>query len=178
LGSPLRFTAADGTLLESYAYDEFGNDLTGNQGNSQPFGFTGYQYDNVAQTYFAQAREYVPGVGRFSAEDIVKGMAIVPFTLNEYAYCWNNPLVSVDLDGLSPNIPEGLTVFIDPGHGGSDPGATITEKTNFWTGKITRPALNEKDVNLEVSLMVRDILEDNGITVYMSSVTSSLKFRI
>ena len=38
LGSPLRFTAADGTPLESYAYDEFGNDLSGNQGKSQPRG--------------------------------------------------------------------------------------------------------------------------------------------
>jgi RHS repeat-associated protein len=100
LGSPLRFTAADGTPVESYAYDEFGNDLTGNQGKAQPFGFTGYQYDNVAQTYFAQAREYVPGVGRFAGRDIVKGMASAPFTLNEYAYCWNSPLVLVDRSGM------------------------------------------------------------------------------
>ena len=27
---------------------------------------TGYRYDKVADTYFAQAREYVPGVVRFA----------------------------------------------------------------------------------------------------------------
>jgi RHS repeat-associated protein len=69
LGSPLRFTSAGGMLVESYSYDEFGNDLYGNQGLMQPFGFTGYQFDNVTQTYFAQAREYMPGLGRFTEED-------------------------------------------------------------------------------------------------------------
>ncbi len=37
-----------------------------------PFGYTGYRYDNVAGTYFAQAREYVPRIGRFVGEDKVK----------------------------------------------------------------------------------------------------------
>ena len=39
----------------------------------QPFGYTGYRYDKVADTYFAQAREYMPGVGRFAGEDWIKG---------------------------------------------------------------------------------------------------------
>ena len=99
LGSPLRFTDADGALADSYAYDEFGNDLIGNQGLKQPFGYTGYRFDNVAQTYFAQAREYSPLVGRFSSTDIIKGSTYEPLSLNEYAYCYNNPAKYVDPDG-------------------------------------------------------------------------------
>ena len=49
-----------------WGYDEFGEDAYNTQGQIQPFGYTGYRYDKVADTYFAQAREYMPGVGRFA----------------------------------------------------------------------------------------------------------------
>jgi len=34
-------------------------------------GYTGYTADNVTGTYFAQAREYMPQVGRFNGVDII-----------------------------------------------------------------------------------------------------------
>ncbi|MCL2152224.1 MAG: DUF6531 domain-containing protein [Oscillospiraceae bacterium] len=94
LGSPLRFAGVDGKLVDSYAYDEFGNDLTGNQSVAQPFGYTGYRYDNLAETYFAQAREYMPDVGRFVSEDMVHS------DVNYYIYCNGNPLRFIDRNGL------------------------------------------------------------------------------
>ena len=39
----------------------------------QPFGYSGYQRDKVAGTYYAQEREYHPGLARFVERDIVKG---------------------------------------------------------------------------------------------------------
>ena len=36
------------------------------------------------------------------SEDVVKGVATHPFTMNAYAYCWNRPLDLVDLDGREP----------------------------------------------------------------------------
>ena len=69
LGSPLRIEGEDGRLRESCGYDEFGCDLYGNQGKVQPFGYTGYQQDTVAGTYFAQAREYRVDVGQFLPRD-------------------------------------------------------------------------------------------------------------
>ena len=74
----------------SYSYDGLGNrigfkeyeeDTYGTQGHVQPFGYTGYRYDNVADTYFAQAREYVAGVGRFGGEDWIKGEISYPTSL-------------------------------------------------------------------------------------------------
>ena len=101
LGSTIRLMGIKGNHETVYGYDEFGQDLYGEQDKVQPFGFTGYQKDKIANTYFAQAREYQPEMGRFAGRDIVKGNIVYPFTLNEYGYCWNNPLAYIDLDGRS-----------------------------------------------------------------------------
>ena len=85
-----------------YGYDEFGNDRYGNQGELQPFGYTGYRRDRTAGSYFAQAREYLPGPGRFAGEDINKGTIMKPGSLNDYSYCLGNPLLLVDQNGRSP----------------------------------------------------------------------------
>ena len=106
LGSPLRLLNEAGDLTESYGYDEFGRDLYGNQGEVQPFGYTGYQYDQISNTYFAQAREYISCIGRFAGQDIIKGSTNAPYTLNRYGYCWGAPLIFRDLDGLAPTEDE------------------------------------------------------------------------
>ena len=70
----------------------------------QLFGYTGYRYDNVANNYFAQAREYVPRVSRFAGEDWIKGSIEQPFSLNQYGYCFGNPFGLVDYDGKKPRV--------------------------------------------------------------------------
>ena len=110
MGSPIRLANQNGELEESYGYDEFGQDLYGNQGIPQPFGYTGYQPDRIAETYYAQAREYRPELGRFAAADTIKGFIAAPYTLNEYGYCWNNPIKFVDNDGEWATIVIGAIV--------------------------------------------------------------------
>lgn len=56
---------------------------------------------------------------------------------------------------IIPPVPGGRKVFIDPGHGGIDPGAVGY-------------GLNEKDVVLEISKKVGNILTQQGITVEYS----------
>ena len=99
LGSTIRLLEKEGKSQTIYGYDEFGKDTYGTQGQVQPFGYTGYRYDAVAETYFAQAREYVAGVGRFGGEDWIKGSISYPTSLNAYGYCHGNPMVWVDRDG-------------------------------------------------------------------------------
>ncbi len=101
LGSTIRLIDGKGILRDSYGYDEFGRDLYGNQGAEQPFGYTGYQYDNVAGTYFAQAREYLPDEGRFVAADVVEGNIFIPQTQNRYKYCLDQPLCYIDPSGCT-----------------------------------------------------------------------------
>lgn len=100
LGSPLRVQYSSGKR-EVYGYDEFGESLEGNgythQGEKQPFGYTGYLYDSISNTYFAQAREYQPKRGRFISKDKGQFMAVGdPSSVNLYTYCRSNPLIYID----------------------------------------------------------------------------------
>ena len=114
LGSTIRLLEKEGTSQTIYGYDEFGKDTYGTQGQVQPFGYTGYRYDAVAGTYFAQAREYVPGVGRFGGEDWIKGSIGYPTSLNAYGYCHGNPMVWVDRDGKEATGAYSLDVKESP----------------------------------------------------------------
>ena len=101
LGSVIRLLEVGNEGQTVYGYNEFGEDTYNTQGKIQPFGYTGYRYDNVADTYFAQAREYVVVVGRFAGEDkdwFTRFM--IPQSINLYSYCVSNPLTYVDKTGF------------------------------------------------------------------------------
>ena len=105
MGSPIRILYENGKEY-AYGYDEYGMDLYEEkekgyerQGEGQLFGYTGYRYDDISGTYFAQAREYQPEIGRFISQDAIRGNAENPMTLNPYGYCGNDPVNWVDLDG-------------------------------------------------------------------------------
>ena len=69
---------------------------------------------------------------------------------SKYAYA--NPITPTD------TVPSrNYTVVVDPGHGGSDPGS-IGYKTK----------IHEADLNLKLSLMLKDKLESAGINVIMT----------
>ncbi|MFI5226024.1 MAG: N-acetylmuramoyl-L-alanine amidase [Candidatus Limnocylindrales bacterium] len=61
-------------------------------------------------------------------------------------------------DGVFPTDPGDITVAIDPGHGGPDPGAV-------------RPGLYEKTPNLDIALRLRAMLLGAGIRVVMTRTT-------
>ena len=68
-----------------------------------------------------------------------------------------NPNKSVsDVPTSGAQLPRYTTVIIDAGHGGEDGGAT------------SAAGLVEKDVNLEISQMLCDMLRANGINVIMT----------
>ena len=111
LGTGMYLTGTDGSATSTYSYDEFGRNLnpfTGKrekpsytkQGNIiQPLAFTGYQHDEMTDSYFAQARYYNSEAGRFVSEDKIRGFIDKPDTINHYLYCWNDPVDMEDLDG-------------------------------------------------------------------------------
>ncbi len=62
-----------------------------------------------------------------------------------------------------PTYKPTRTVYLDPGHGGDDPGAIFTDEDGtIW---------KESDINLGVALKVRDILKENNVKVLMSRDT-------
>lgn len=64
-------------------------------------------------------------------------------------------------DGTDRAEPKGITVCIDPGHGGVDP------------GKVGVNNALEKDINLAISLMLREQLEAAGYDVIMTRETDA-----
>ena len=99
-GSPVRLMSEEG-IMESYGFDEFGNTLLEAPNLTQPFGFTGYQHDSVAETWFAQSREYDSQTGRFTGKDLNRYMqGGVVQSLNLYQYCNNNPIRYIDPMGF------------------------------------------------------------------------------
>lgn len=123
-----------GNAESAFMYDEFGvpeaskmseatkiNGVTG----KLPLGFTGYMRDDISDTLFAQAREYMPEIGRFMGRDILKGRVEQPRSLNEYVYCHNDSIGFVDRDGmkeknaevindnLRPEYKEGLNIIAE-----------------------------------------------------------------
>jgi len=58
-----------------------------------------------------------------------------------------------------PQVESSRLIVIDPGHGGSDPGAS---------GSIDGVTYDEKDITLSVSLKVADILRNNGYNITMT----------
>jgi len=110
LGSSIRLLSDNANITNALSYDEFGiqevypvQPMQTQQGEPQPtalfdnpFGFTGYQLDEITNLHYAQARYYNPGNARFTAEDPIKDQ------LNWYGYCNGNPVKSIDPTGLSP----------------------------------------------------------------------------
>jgi len=83
-------------MVQTYGYDAFGNVVvTGTI--SQPFAFTGREYDAETSMYFYRARYYDPAVGRFVTKDPI-GFA---GGVNLYNYVGNAPITWVDPLGLA-----------------------------------------------------------------------------
>ena len=117
LGTPER---GIGAYEHAFGYDEFGVPDIANMSEETkihgvtgelPLGFTGYMRDDISDTLFAQAREYMPEIGRFMGRDILKGRVEQPRSLNEYAYCHNDPVGFVDLNGMEEEAKQNPVEF-------------------------------------------------------------------
>ncbi|MCM8748755.1 N-acetylmuramoyl-L-alanine amidase [Thermomicrobiaceae bacterium CFH 74404] len=62
-------------------------------------------------------------------------------------------------DSSTSGLLSGRTIIVDPGHGGSDPGAVNT---------ATDPDLVEKTLNLEISTILKDLLVADGARVCLT----------
>lgn len=80
---------------------------------------------------------------------LLMGAIIASYKLSE----WTQDVVKDKVDAIDRSKP---VIVIDPGHGGEDP------------GKVGVNDILEKDINLQISMKVRDLLEEVGITVVMT----------
>ncbi|SDM86461.1 polymorphic toxin-type HINT domain-containing protein [Acetanaerobacterium elongatum] len=97
-----------GSEVVSYSYDTWGKllritgSLADTVGVKNPYRYRGYRYDTETGLYYLNSRYYDPEVGRFvnadtldntieNSDDLLSG--------NLFAYCTNNPVNHLDLEG-------------------------------------------------------------------------------
>ncbi len=98
-GDVVQMVGTDGSLVNSYQYDEWGNLTQQKETVANEFKYAGETYDAETGLYYLKARYYDPNVGRFLNEDTVEGQIDNPLSLNIYGYVHNNPLMNVDPTG-------------------------------------------------------------------------------
>ena len=87
---------AEGTIAQQIDYDEFGQVVSDTAPGFQPFGFAGGLYDPDTGLVRFGARDYDPALGRWTDRDPSR---FGSGSYNLYAYCDNDPVNRVDVDG-------------------------------------------------------------------------------
>jgi len=85
-----------GALANTYSYDSFGKLLSSTGTLTNPFQFTGREFDSETGIYEYRMRYYDQNVGRFISEDPIRFQGGIDF----FAYTLNNPVNWIDPFGL------------------------------------------------------------------------------
>jgi RHS repeat-associated protein len=101
-GSVVDLVSENGTILNHFVYDGFGN-RTGMTSADFRYGYTGRELDTETGLYYYRARYYDPSVGRFISEDPI---GFAAGDTNLYRYVNNNPTNYTD--------PSGELAFLAP----------------------------------------------------------------
>jgi RHS repeat-associated protein len=112
LGSITTLTDLNGNPVRSYTYDSFGRLVaqTGTLTNS--YTYTGRELDPESGLLYYRARYYDPSVGRFLHQDPI---GLAGGDINLYAYVRNNPVNSLDPEGLAaPAAPAIAACLANP----------------------------------------------------------------
>jgi RHS repeat-associated protein len=102
-GSVVDLVKEDGTILNHFVYDGFGNS-TGTTGVDFRFGYTGRELDTETGLYYYRARYYEPLLGRFISEDPI---GFAAGDTNLYRYVNNNPTNYTDPTGELAQVAGG-----------------------------------------------------------------------
>ncbi len=146
LGTTVALAGANGAIATQYAYSTFGETSSTGAASTNPFQFTGREYDSTG-LYYLRARYYSPALGRFVSEDPFnfarlkeKNLAFTSGVLaNGYNYVLDSPPNFRDFSGLSPDDPFGFAVgmtggFGIPGFGASASGGVGYDSNSGFFG--------------------------------------------
>jgi RHS repeat-associated protein len=99
LNSVASLTNSSGALAQSYTYDSYGK-ITASTGTlTNPFQYTGREFDPETGIYYYRARYYDQSGGRFLSEDPKQ---FAGGTVDFYDYVGNNPVNMRDPEGQIP----------------------------------------------------------------------------
>jgi RHS repeat-associated protein len=96
LGSITSLSSSAGAVANTYSYDSFGKLIASTGTITNPFQYTGREFDPESGTHYYRARYFDQNVGRFVSEDPIGFRGGINF----YRYVSNNPLNLTDPTGL------------------------------------------------------------------------------
>jgi RHS repeat-associated protein len=96
LGSITAIVDQNGNIAQSYRYDSFGNIISQTGSLTQPYTYTGREFDSETGLFYYRHRYYDSKIGRFLQQDPI-GFA---GGINKYIYTLNNPIKYIDPFGL------------------------------------------------------------------------------
>ena len=137
--------SASNPMVSSFAYTPFGEMLSGKQTG---FGFNAEWYDAATGMQNLRARQYEPGMGRFSQKDVLRGDIFQPLSLNRYAYVLNDPIGYIDPSGMASkmNLHRGDVGGIGAGGlkggGGGGKGSAIANVKSATSVKTSTTCVN------------------------------------
>jgi RHS repeat-associated protein len=86
--------------VATYQYDPFGSIKSQSGSVTNPYRFTGREYDSESGLYCYRTRYYDAEAGRFITKDLWRGFIGLPHSLNKYVYVLDNPVRFVDPMGM------------------------------------------------------------------------------
>ena len=101
-GSIASLTNGSGQLAASYVYDSFGKLMDSTGTITNPFQYTGREFDSETGLYYYRARYYDASSGRFIGED---PSSFLSGSINFYDYVENYPIGFNDPNGLQAKSP-------------------------------------------------------------------------
>lgn len=110
-GDLVELRSEDGTILNKYSYDMWGNIIEMEETVYNPFRYSGEYWDESTGLQYLRARWYDPSIGRFINQDTYEGEINNPLSQNLYTYVYNNPLIYMDPSGFSPVGPGNGSIF-------------------------------------------------------------------
>src|SRR4029077_21064565 len=163
-------SSSAGGLANTYSYDSFGK-LTASSGTlTNPFQYTGREFDSETEIYYYRARYYGPSTGRFISEDPIGFQGGGNF----YRYVRNIPTTLIDplgladcVNGLRPLVLVDAVSYINRPALGTGTCVDLLKKTmgNYPTSTwVKGPA---PDKNTPIGTFVATFYDDNG-TQYRS----------
>jgi len=100
LGSVTSLSNLGGALANTEVYDSFGNLTSSSGALTNPYQYTGRDYDPETGLRYYRARYYDPATGRFLSEDPLKFQTGV----NHYVYVANDPINLYDPSGKRTRV--------------------------------------------------------------------------
>ena len=117
-GDVIAILDADGNVVVSYAYDAWGmpigksGTLAETLGTLNPFRYRGYVFDEETGLYYLRSRYYNPWWGRFINSDVLLCISKTSKSINQFAYCANNPVIYCDDAGTDYRLV-GIGIQLD-----------------------------------------------------------------